>query len=57
MVMYIYIKFAGLNYMEEIMAEVIDNAKCRVNEEEVMIIDPDIGRNGSWKLINSSDHT
>jgi len=37
------------------MAEVIENGKCRVHDEEMMIIDPDRGRPGSWKLINSCE--
>ena len=56
MIMFIYFKFTGLKFMEKIMHTTIDLFKCRINEEEMKLVDPWKGRDGSWKMLASSDH-
>lgn len=38
------------------MEFVSEKMKCRINEDEVPLVDPANGRPGSWKMVESSDH-
>jgi len=49
MEVFTHIKFTGCPHQEEVMEWCTDNLKCRVNEEEMKVIDP-LRRKGSWRL-------
>ena len=55
--MNVYIKFTGLDHMEEVMDYTMENLMCKINHEEHPVVDHDAGRKGVWKLIRSSDMT
>ena len=54
--MHIYLKFTNCPEQEDVMAWVVDNLKCRVNEEEVIVLDMNpyaFKRHGFWKPIKT----
>jgi len=59
--MVIIIKFTNCPDQEDVMAWCVDNLRCRVNEEEVQVLDMNpfaSRRQGSWKPTKSRDfHT
>ena len=55
MTLILRIKFHEIEHMDKVMDYVKNNLKCRVNEEEGLLIDEDKGRSGSVKLTSSSD--